>query len=92
VKRVLRYVLHTVNYGLHLQPALSSYLSAFSNADWTGSSDDRRSMGRYAMFFGPNLFAWNARKQDIVSRSSIEAEYKAANFMEVICSVSLNLA
>ena len=29
------------------------------------------------MFFGPNLIAWNARKQATVSRSSTEAEYKA---------------
>uniref|UniRef100_A0A453CED9 Reverse transcriptase Ty1/copia-type domain-containing protein n=1 Tax=Aegilops tauschii subsp. strangulata TaxID=200361 RepID=A0A453CED9_AEGTS len=30
-----------------------------------------------AVFFGPNLIAWQARKQATVSRSSTEAEYKA---------------
>ncbi|XP_071685020.1 uncharacterized mitochondrial protein AtMg00810-like [Lolium perenne] len=52
-------------------------LSAFSDADWVGNADDRRSTGGYAVFFGPNLIAWSARKQPTVSRSSTEAEYKA---------------
>ena len=60
-----------------LQPAPSCELSAFSDADWVGSPDDRRSTGGYALFVGSNLIAWNARKQATVSRSSTKAEYKA---------------
>ncbi|KAM3262177.1 hypothetical protein ACQJBY_052712 [Aegilops geniculata] len=77
VKRILRYIRSTSSYGLHLQPAPSGVLSAFSDADWAGSPDDRRSTGGYAVFLGSNLIAWSARKQATVSCSSTEAEYKA---------------
>jgi histone deacetylase 1/2 len=76
VKRILCYVHLTASHGLHLLADSSSILSAFSDADWAGDSDDRRSTGRYAIFYGPNLIAWSARKQVTVSRSSSESEYK----------------
>lgn len=76
VKRILRYVRHTGSYGLHLQPASSGVISAFSDVDWDGCPDDRRSTGGHAVLFGPNLIAWQARKQATISRSSTEAEYK----------------
>jgi histone deacetylase 1/2 len=77
VKRILRYIRLTVSYGLHIRPHPSGVLSAFSDADWAGSPDDRRSTGGYAVFYGSTLIAWSARKQATVSRSSTEAEYKA---------------
>jgi histone deacetylase 1/2 len=52
VKRILRYIQHTVSHGLHIRSATSSFLSAFSDADWAGSSKDRRSTAGHAIYYG----------------------------------------
>ena len=76
VKRILRYVQGTINLGLRFGVSRSMIVSAFSDADWAGCVDDRRSTGGFAVFFRDNLISWSARKQPTVSRSSTEAEYK----------------
>ena len=52
VKRILRYVQGTLTHGLILRRPTTSpdLLSAFSDADWAGNSDDWRSTGGYAIF------------------------------------------
>jgi histone deacetylase 1/2 len=77
VKRILRYVKFTVDVGLTIPKRNSLSLSAFSDADWAGSIDDRRSTGGFVVFFGSSLISWSARKQATVARSSTEVEYKA---------------
>jgi histone deacetylase 1/2 len=77
VKRILRYVKGTVSTGLSIRKSASTLISVFTDADWAGCTDDRRSTGGFVVFFGPNLISWSARKQPTVSRSSTEAEYKA---------------
>ena len=76
-KRIVRYVKGTMNIGLDFSKSSSNLVSAFSDSDWAGCLDDIRSTGGFAIFFGPNLISWCARKQATVSRSSTEAEYKA---------------
>lgn len=77
VKRILRYLKFTKGLGLQIHKCPSFLVTAYSDADWAGCADDRRSTGGFAVFLGSNLVSWSARKQATVSRSSIEAEYKA---------------
>jgi histone deacetylase 1/2 len=77
VKRILRFVKGTVDEGLKIQRSRNILLSGFSDADWAGCPDDRRSTSGFAVFLGTNLVSWSSRKQVTVSRSSTEAEYKA---------------
>lgn len=77
VKRILRYVKGTLHTGLKFRKAVSTSISIFTDADWAGCPDDRRSTGGFAIFVGPNLISWSSKKQPTVSRSSTEAEYKA---------------
>jgi hypothetical protein len=77
VKRILWYIKGTVEQGPMFHQSDDFTLRSFSDADWAGSVDDRRSTTGSCIFFGPNLLTWTAKKQSTVSRSSTEAEYHA---------------
>ncbi|XP_031106238.1 uncharacterized protein LOC116010883 [Ipomoea triloba] len=77
LKRVLRYVKGTLNFGLHICRSDSVGIHAFSDYDWAGDPSDRKSTSGFAVFLGRNLGSWVCRKQRTVARSSTEAEYKA---------------
>ncbi|XP_068645126.1 uncharacterized mitochondrial protein AtMg00810-like [Aristolochia californica] len=78
VKRILRYVKGTLHYGLTFRPSASpGSLVAYSDADWAGCPDTRRSTSGYSIYLGDNLVSWSAKKQPTVSRSSCESEYRA---------------
>jgi hypothetical protein len=76
VKCILHFLKHTLGMGVNIRHSSSTMVSAFSDADWAGCTDDRKSTGGFAVFLGPNLISWCAKKQKTVSRSSTEAEYK----------------
>ena len=51
-------------------------MDAYSDADWAGAIDDRRSTSGYFIFVGGNLVTWRSKKQNVVARSSAEAEFR----------------
>ena len=63
-----------------------SHIECYSNADWTSSKMDRRSITGCCVFVGVNLVSWRSKKQNIVSRLSAKSEYRvmAQSMCEII--------
>lgn len=76
LKRILRYIKGTISHGLQLYKTASTDLVAYSDADWAGCPNTRRSTSGYCVFLGDNLISWSSKRQHTVSRSSAEAEYR----------------
>lgn len=77
VKRILRYLTGTLSHGLSFQPASALTLHAYSDADWAGCPDDRRSTSGFCIYLGSNSISWSCKKQPTVARSSTESEYRS---------------
>jgi hypothetical protein len=78
VKRILRYLKHTLEFGLWFSASSSLSLRGFSDADFAGCRIDRKSTSGTCHFLGTSLVCWSSRKQSSVAQSTAEAEYVAA--------------
>ncbi|XP_068329911.1 uncharacterized protein [Pyrus communis] len=76
VKRILRYLKGTMDFGISYSKG-DFTLHAFSDADWAGDPNDRRSTTGLVVFLGNNPISWSSKKQQTISRSSTEAKYRA---------------
>ena len=52
-------------------------LARYSDADWVGNADDRKSTSGGCFYVGNNLVSWMSKKQNSISLSTAEAEYTA---------------
>jgi len=76
-KIVLRYLHGTFDYGILYIDTSNVTLAGFSNSNWVGKLDDRRSITGYAFSIGSGVIAWSSKKQSIVYFPSAEVEYQA---------------
>ena len=67
----------TIQLGLRITPIDEFNLHVYSDADWGGDIVDRVSTSGYFLFLGHNPISWSSKKQNTVSRSSTESEYRA---------------
>ena len=78
LKRIFRYLKGTSEYGLvYFNNKDENILAAYSDADWAGDLNDRKSTSGYISMLSGGAVCWKSRKQTCVALSTAEAEYVA---------------
>lgn len=80
-KHLLRYLSNTINYQIIYRKSRRD-LYGYTDADWGGNKDDRKSFTGHVFFLASSPVSWESKKQPTVALSSTEAEYMA------LCSAS----
>ncbi|GJT55037.1 ribonuclease H-like domain-containing protein [Tanacetum coccineum] len=83
--KILRYLKGCPGFGIHFMKTSGMFLKAFSDADWAKCSVTRKSITGYCIFLNNSLISWKSKKQNTLSKSYTEAEYRA------LASVNTNL-
>ena len=77
-KIILRYIRGTIQFGIHYRTGGKPLLVGFTDSDWAGYPEDRKSTAGYVFSPGSRPVTWACKKQQALSLSSTEAEYRAA--------------
>lgn len=79
MKRVIKYVLDTADYGLKIFPTEIKEgnweMTIYTDSDWAGDKDSRRSVSGFILYLMNVPILWRSRQQKSVTLSSTEAEY-----------------
>lgn len=74
--RIVRYLKGEPGRGIIFRKHGHLDIRAFTDADWAGNPNDRRSTAGYFTMVGGNLVTWRSKKQKVVALSSAEAEFR----------------
>ena len=77
-KRISRYLKGTAQYALSYKKDCD--IVGFSDADWAGNLDDRKSISGNLFVYGGGAISWLSKKQPVVALSTSEAEYIALSY------------
>ncbi|KAK3031254.1 hypothetical protein RJ639_035554 [Escallonia herrerae] len=77
VYQILQYLKGSPGRGILFRKGTNMELEAYIDADYAGSFTYRRSTSGYCTFLGGNLVTWRSKKQPVVARSSLEAEFRS---------------
>jgi len=75
VKRIIRYLIGTMNIGLWYPKNSKCNLIGYSDSDFVGSKTDRKRKSGTCHFIGSALVSWHSKKHNSVALSTAEAEY-----------------
>jgi Reverse transcriptase (RNA-dependent DNA polymerase) len=70
VYQILRYLKSCPGKGVLLSKKRHRRIEVYTDADWAGCLDDRKSTSGYCAFVGGNLVSWRSKKQNVVARST----------------------
>ena len=77
IYHILRYRKGTLRNGLMFKKNEDRRVQCFVDTNWVGSLEDNMSTSRYCTKVWGNLVTWRSKKQSVVSRSNVEAKYRA---------------
>ncbi|KAL0323604.1 UNVERIFIED_CONTAM: Secreted RxLR effector protein [Sesamum angustifolium] len=75
--RILKYIKASPGKGLFFKRHGHVKIEVYSDADYVGSKDDRKSTSGYYNYVGGNLVTWRSKKQITVATSSAETGFRA---------------
>ena len=78
LKRIMKYVKTTTDFGVQYSKNTNDVLVGYSDTDQVGNADDRKGTSGGCFYVGNNLVSWMSKKQNSISLSIAEAEYIAA--------------
>ncbi|KAL8153625.1 hypothetical protein V2J09_011385 [Rumex salicifolius] len=91
IRRIVRYVRQTVEYGILYEAKVQPEIVGFTDADWAGDPSTRRSTNGYTFSLGSGVVSWCSKNQSTVALSTKKTEYRAATMVAQECTWLLRL-